>query len=43
MCESYGRGPGHIVNLGHGIVPEIPEASVKYFVEAVREWSICLA
>lgn len=40
MCESYGRGPGHIVNLGHGIVPEIPENSVKYFVEAVREWSL---
>lgn len=43
MCESYGRGPGHVVNLGHGIVPEIPETSVKYFVEAVREWSLSLA
>ena len=40
MCESYGRGPGHIVNLGHGIVPEIPEDSVKYFIEAVYEWSL---
>lgn len=42
MCESYGRGPGHIVNLGHGIVPEIPEASVQYFIEAVQEWSLSL-
>lgn len=40
MCESYGRGPGHIVNLGHGIVPEIPEESVQVFIEAVREWKI---
>lgn len=39
MCSSYGTGPGHIVNLGHGIVPSIPEDSVKFFVEAVREWS----
>lgn len=40
MCESYGRGPGHIVNLGHGIVPEIPEAAVKCFVDSVREWTL---
>lgn len=38
MCESYGRGPGHIVNLGHGIVPGIPEDKVKVFIEAVHEW-----
>ncbi|MBN8554704.1 MAG: uroporphyrinogen decarboxylase [Deltaproteobacteria bacterium] len=39
MCESYGRGAGHIVNLGHGIVPEIPEDAVKVFIDSVREWS----
>ncbi len=42
MCESYGRGPGHIVNLGHGIVPSIPEDSVKVFIDSVREWSLSL-
>lgn len=42
MCESYGRGPGHIVNLGHGIVPNIPEDHVKVFIDAVREWSLSL-
>lgn len=42
MCESYGRGPGHIVNLGHGIVPSIPEDGVKSFIDAVHEWSLSL-
>ncbi len=39
MLDSYGRGPGHIVNLGHGIVPDIPEEGVQIFIEAVHEWS----
>jgi uroporphyrinogen decarboxylase len=39
MCASYGRGPGHIVNLGHGIVPEIPEDHVRIFIDAANEWS----
>ena len=39
MCDSYGKGPGYIANLGHGIVPEIPEEAVSVFVESVREWS----
>ncbi|PIR23639.1 MAG: uroporphyrinogen decarboxylase [Deltaproteobacteria bacterium CG11_big_fil_rev_8_21_14_0_20_45_16] len=43
MCNSYGKDPGHIVNLGHGIVPNIPEESVSYFIESVHEWSQVLA
>lgn len=39
MCSSFGTGPGHIVNLGHGIVPSIPEDSVKIFIDSVGEWS----
>jgi uroporphyrinogen decarboxylase len=42
MCDSYGRGPGHIVNLGHGIVPSIPEDAVKVFIDSVHEWSLSL-
>ncbi|MBX3441827.1 MAG: uroporphyrinogen decarboxylase [Planctomyces sp.] len=34
-----GRGPGHIFNLGHGVLPETPEANVKAIVEMVRELS----
>ncbi len=31
-----GRRPGHIFNLGHGIVPETPVATVQAVVEAVH-------
>lgn len=40
MCESYGYGPGHIVNLGHGIVPSIPEDAVKVFIDSVHEFRL---
>ncbi|HIJ78274.1 MAG: uroporphyrinogen decarboxylase [Desulfobulbaceae bacterium] len=30
---------GHIFNLGHGIVPEIPPAKAKFFVETVHRLS----
>lgn len=33
-----GGGRGHIMNLGHGILPKTPIASVEALVEAVREW-----
>ncbi len=39
ICSDYGQGPGHIMNLGHGIVPEIPEKNVQIFIEATRDWS----
>lgn len=39
MCTEYGSASGHLVNLGHGIVPEIPEDSVKVFLDSVQEWS----
>lgn len=42
MCSSYGTSPGHIVNLGHGIVPTAPESGVHAFLEAVWEWSASL-
>jgi uroporphyrinogen decarboxylase len=37
--RSYGRGPGHIFNLGHGITPEVDPKSAKLVVETVHELS----
>ena len=30
------EAPGHIFNLGHGILPETPEENVKYLVDIVK-------
>lgn len=39
VLESFGQGPGHIFNLGHGITPEIPPEHVTILVDAVHELS----
>ncbi|MBV8062215.1 MAG: uroporphyrinogen decarboxylase [Nevskia sp.] len=39
VLADYGHGPGHIFNLGHGILQHTPVESVAALVEAVRELS----
>lgn len=39
VLRSYGRGAGHVFNLGHGITPKTPVENVQYFVECVKELS----
>jgi uroporphyrinogen decarboxylase len=39
VLADYGKGPGHIFNLGHGILQHTPVESVSALVEAVRELS----
>ena len=36
LLDSMQKEPGFIVNLGHGVLPDIPFENVKYFVEYVR-------
>lgn len=38
LAEAAGK-PGHIFNLGHGILPETPYDNVKYLVDLVHELS----
>jgi uroporphyrinogen decarboxylase len=37
--ESYGKGPGHVFNLGHGITPDIDPDHLGALVDAVHELS----
>ena len=39
VLASYGNGPGHVFNLGHGIHPEVPPEHALAMVEAVHELS----
>ena len=39
VLNSYGKHPGHVFNLGHGITPKTPVENTQYFVECVKELS----
>ncbi|CAG0991458.1 uroporphyrinogen decarboxylase [Burkholderiales bacterium] len=39
VCRRFGDHPGHVFNLGHGIVPETPAESVAAVVETVHALS----
>ncbi len=36
VLESYGPGPGHVFNLGHGITPDVDPERVAVLVDAVH-------
>jgi uroporphyrinogen decarboxylase len=39
VLASYGHGPGHVFNLGHGITPDIDPNHLGVLVDAVHELS----
>ena len=39
VVKRVGGRPGHIFNLGHGLVPQTPPDNVKYLVDAVHRLS----
>ncbi len=39
VLESYGRCPGHVFNLGHGITPDVDPAHAGAMIESVVELS----
>jgi uroporphyrinogen decarboxylase len=39
VLESFGRGTGHVFNLGHGIHPNVPPENAAAMVAAVHELS----
>jgi uroporphyrinogen decarboxylase len=40
ILRQIGGRPGHIFNLGHGILPETPVENVQALVHFVRELSV---
>ena len=40
LLKRTGSRPGHVFNLGHGILPETPVENVKACVEIVREFKL---
>jgi uroporphyrinogen decarboxylase len=40
VLDSYGHGPGHVFNLGHGIHPNVNPEHAAALVEAVHELSV---
>ncbi len=39
VLESYGKGSGHIFNLGHGILPDVPPENLKALVNFIKDES----
>jgi uroporphyrinogen decarboxylase len=36
VLQSFGAGPGHVFNLGHGITPEVDPERVAVLIDTVR-------
>jgi uroporphyrinogen decarboxylase len=43
VLRSFGAGPGHVFNLGHGITPDVDPERVALLVETVQNYKISTA
>jgi uroporphyrinogen decarboxylase len=39
ILASFGKGSGHVFNLGHGITPDVSPDNARVFIDAVHEFS----
>lgn len=39
ILDAYGKGSGHVFNLGHGIYPDIPFEHVQVVIDTVKQYS----
>lgn len=40
ILRSFGHGSGHVFNLGHGILPDVPPENLRELVRCVKEESV---
>jgi len=40
VLAAFGRAPGHIFNLGHGVLPDVAPDNLKFLVDYVKEESL---
>lgn len=40
VLKSYGEGPGHVFNLGHGMQPDMQPERLECMVSAIRKYSV---
>ncbi len=40
VLDSFGPGPGHVFNLGHGITPDVDPDQVAVLIDAVRGYAV---
>jgi uroporphyrinogen decarboxylase len=40
VLDSFGRGSGHVFNLGHGITPDVDPERVALLVDTVRSYAV---
>jgi uroporphyrinogen decarboxylase len=38
VLRRAGGRPGHVFNLGHGVLPDTPLENLQVLIETVQEW-----